>query len=151
MTPDKFVPEILTYRKDLASHFYLPYQMELEIKGAPNKMPFWWELYNGTIGPQQTDFGNVSTPPGCWILGLLASNTGVGAPGSCTVEMWDAQREELLQSQPIVSTVAFGTANYPFWLKKLYKMPDNGQVQTRVINLATVQNAIQIVAFGLRD
>jgi hypothetical protein len=36
------------------------------------------------------------------------------------------------------------------WLKKLYRLPPNGQLQSRVTNLAAVANQVQIVAWGLR-
>ncbi len=142
-------PQILTYRKDYASHLYLPFEAELDaIGGIEEFMPFAWELFNGTIAAQQAGRGRVSTPEECYVTHLVGS-ASQGA-GTFAVRLYDTERQSLLEEVPIIGASNFGTAQRPMWLKKLYRLPPKGQLQSLVQNLSALANAIQLVLWGLR-
>ena len=140
----------LNYRGPYTSPLYLPFEAELQALGA-TKFPFAFVLYDGTIGPQQTDRGQYSTPEECWITHFCASSHVEGGAGAFTVEIFDAGRQQLLQFGPINSLNSQGTARTPFYLKHPYRMPVNAQIVSRIINLSAANNAIQVVAWGVRD
>ena len=146
----------LNYRGPYASPFYLPYEAELQSLGE-SKMPFAFVLYDGTIGAQQTDRGQYSTPEECWLTDVIASSHLIaegplsGTAGQFTVELFDAGRQQLLQSSSINSLNNTGSAQLAFYLKHPYRMPTNAQMVSKVINLAPNQNTIQVVGWGVRD
>ena len=152
--PNPFVPQIISYRGVFASKYHLPDPKFLASLG--NKMPFAFTLFDsaqvGPIGPQQTLRGQSSQQPGCWILQLVASSVNAdGTPGDFVAMFYDTERESIWSQQPIDFSNGQGTARHPFYLKKPYLMPDDGQIQSRVTNLSTQNNTIQIVAWGVRD
>ena len=104
-------------------------------------------LTGGVLGAQQTAYGKYSTPEECWLTHLVASSSQVAG---FSVTFYDTDRQELWSAQPIVFGTALGSAKFPFWLRRPYKMPINAQLQAKVTNLAAAGNAIQIVCWGVR-
>lgn len=153
--PNIFVPQIIPYRGGFGSRYHLPDPRFLAALG--NKMPFAFTLFDsaatGPIGSQQTARGYTSQQPGCWILQLVASSRLAtdNSVGDFVAMFYDTERESVWSQQPIDFTNGQGSAGQPFFLKKPYLMPDNGQIQSKVTNLSTDNNSIQIVAWGVRD
>jgi hypothetical protein len=154
--PNPLVPQILTYRGPYSSPQHLPDPRFLSLLG--NKMPFAFVLFDsatlpgGVVGPQQTQRGATSQQPGCWITHLVASSLLVGGgAGNFAAMFYDTEREAIWSTMPIDFSNGQGSAQFPFFLKKPYLLPDDGQLQSKVTNLSTVNNIIQIVAWGLRD
>lgn len=153
--PNPFVPQILTYRGAWGSKYHLPDPNFLAALG--NKMPFAFTLFDsaqvGAIGSQQTLRGMSSQQPGCWILQLVASSRLAtdNTVGDFVAMFYDTEREQIWSQQPIDFSNGQGSAGQPFILKKPYLMPADGQIQSKVTNLSTDNNSIQIVAWGVRD
>jgi len=145
----------LSYR-GFASRIYLPSDADLECLGS--KMPYAFVLFDptmlsgglttSTLGPQQTARGYSSQEDGCYVTHLVGSSSQAAG---FVLQVYDTERQELWTPQPIVFNNILGSAQEPFWLKKIYKLPVNGQLQARVTNLATAPNSIQVVAWGIRD
>jgi hypothetical protein len=144
----------LPYR-GFASRIFLPSDAELEAIG--DKMPYAFVLFDpsmiaglstGTIAAQQTARGYTSQPDGCYITHLVGSSSQAAG---FVLQIYDTERQQLWTPQPIRFNNVLGTAQQPFWLKKIYKLPANAQLQCRVTNLATAANFIQVVGWGLRD
>jgi hypothetical protein len=170
---DGFVPSIVPYRK-FASRIFLPYTHELLEAGSGNAMPFGFVAFdcldvglpNG-IASQDVAYGNVTQPGECWLTHLTASSwltaggtqaDGITA-GNFAVQFYDADRQKLWSEVPIPVANALGgfgsvgpaSGFLPLYLKRLYRMPTNGALQARVINLSTDTNRVQIVAWGIRQ
>ena len=152
------VPPVLTYRGYLGSWKYLPIFRELSALGA-GLDPFGYVLYDGTIAAQDTDRNSVSEFDGdCWLTHFTASARATVTEGAAqfiiagrfTLELFDNGRQELLQFAPANGENCVGTAQNPFYLKHIYKLPPAEQLAVRVINLTPWPNAIQIVGWGLR-
>ena len=151
------VPPVLTYRGYLGSWKYLPIFRELSALGA-GLDPFGYVLYDGAIAAQGSDQNSVSEFDGdCWLTHFTASSLIPGeggpappVPGRFTFELYDNGRQELLQFAPQNSENCLGTAQHPFYLKHLYKLPPAEQLAVRVLNLSPKVNTIQIVGWGLR-
>ena len=139
------VNPLLSYRGFFGSPLYLSDVNLLEKLAATR--PFWVALYDGTIGAQQTDRGQVIIRDDCWLVALMGSS---GQAAGFVAQFFDTQRGKLFQDTPVNFANGEGTAQKPFWLKKPQLLPSPGQVQSRVINLATVSNAIQIVGLAYR-
>lgn len=141
------VRPLLHYRGPYFSHVFLPMPEQLEALGE--KMPFAFVLFDGTIGIQQTGRSNFSQPEECYLTHLVGSVSNVGG---CAVQLYDTERQKMLEDDPVVFNNRFGTALRPFWLKRIYRLPANAQLQVRVINLAPAAvNTIQLIGWGLRD
>lgn len=152
-----FVPQQLNYRGPLGSRQVLPDPRFLEMLG-PGKMPFAFVLFDsaslpgGVVGPQQTLRAQSSQQPGCWVFSLVASSRLPDLTvGDFVCAFYDTERESVLMQQPIDFSNCMGSASEQFFLKKPYLLPDDGQIQSKVTNLSTENNAIQIVAWGVRD
>lgn len=146
-------PPLLNYRGGwLNSRPYLP-DLTAIAKLGFDLMPYAFTIFDsaplagGVLGPQQTSYGKYSTPEECWITHLVASSSQVAG---FAVTFYDTDRQELWAAQPIVFGAALGSAKQPFFLRRPYKMPINAQLQSKVTNLASVGNAIQIVCWGVR-
>lgn len=173
---DGFIPSVLPYRK-FGSRIFLPNTHDLLEAGGGNAMPFGFVAFdsgdaglpNG-IASQDVAYGSVTQPADCWITHLVASSqlTGGttipnGTVGNFAVQFLDAQRQKLWSDQPISFANALGAGRgsggaigavkgfLPLYLKRPYKLPAGGALQTRVINLSTDTNQVQIVAWGLRQ
>jgi hypothetical protein len=154
--PNPFVPQVIPYRGYIASPYHLPDPRFLMKLG--NKMPFAFTLFDsaslpgGVVGPQQTERWMTAQQPGCWILQLVASSvlTGEGV-GDFAAMFYDTAREAIWSTMPIDFSSGLGSAQFPFILKKPYLMPDDGQIQAIITNLSLANNAIQVVAWGVRD
>jgi|SRR5579864_93234 len=141
-----FIPNVLSYRKAI-SHVYMPNVGELsQLNG---KMPYWWPLFDATVGSQQAGRNKFTVPDGCYWTHIVASSSqGAGF----VLQIYDTDRQQIFEDSPTtVSPNHAGSAQRPFWLKKVYKLPSNGQMQCRVINLAAAASAIQVVLCGVRD
>jgi hypothetical protein len=146
-------PTIAPYR-GYASRVFLPNEHELNALG--DKMPYAFKLFDsatlfpatGTLASQQTARDYSSQPEECFITHLVGSSSQAAG---FVVQFYDTLRQKLWTPQPILFADSLGSAKQPFWLKKIYRLPANAQLQCRVINLATVANAIQVVAWGVRD
>jgi hypothetical protein len=151
-TPDLIMSR-LPYR-GFASRIFSPFEGQLALMG--DKMPFAFAMFDsasmvtgGVVVGLDTQVGYVSQPDGCYVTHLVASATE-GA-GSFAFQVYDAERQKLWSPSPIIFGLGCGSAGEPFWLKKLYRLPANGQLQCQVSNLVNVNNTIQVVAWGLRD
>ena len=150
----------LPYR-GFASRIFMPFEQQLAAMG--DKMPYAFLLFDaatmvdgGTVLPQTSANGYTSQPEDCWITHLVASGSPLEERGGARVpfalQIYDADRQKLWTPQPIMFQNATGNAGQPFWLKKLYRLPANQQLQCQVANLsATNANAIQVVAWGVRN
>ncbi len=141
-----FIPNVLGYRKAI-SHVYMPNIAEL----APlsGKIPYWWPIFDASVASQQAGRNKFTVPDGCYWTHIIASSS---QGGGFVLQLYDTEREQIFEDTP---TTVFanhaGSAQRPFWLKKVYKLPVSGQMQCRVINLAAAANAIQVVLCGVRD
>ena len=144
--PDaNFIPNVLGYRKAI-SHVYMPTVEDLAtLRG---KIPYWWPLFDGSIGAQQAARSKFTAPDGCYVTHIVASSAQAAG---FALQVFDTERGEIMEDSPAVFPNHAGSAQRPFWLKKVYRLPSNGQIQCRVINLATVANAVQVVLCGVRD
>jgi hypothetical protein len=166
-----FIPSIVPYRK-FASRIFLPEQQALSELG--DSMLFGFVAFDSTdvglpngIASQDVAYGNVTQPGECWITHFAASSWltlgGTQAdgitPGNFAVQFYDANRQKLWSESPIPlanSLGGFGNVGtsagfLPFYLKRPYKLPASGALQTRVINLSTDTNRVQIMAWGYRQ
>jgi len=139
------LPQILPYRGFYGSEASLPDEYLQNLINATR--PFWFVIYDGTIGAQQTDRGQVTVQTDCWLLSLIASSQQAAG---FVAQLYDAEREVNFMESDVVGVNGFGTAQRQMFLRKPQLLPATGQIQSRVINLATVSNAIQIVGFGYR-
>jgi hypothetical protein len=145
-TEKYFLPTVLPYRKAI-SHVYMPTIDELN--ALRGKIPYWWPVFDAVIPAQQTGRNKFTVPDGCYATHIVASATH-DAPFA--LQIYDTGRNEMLEADAtIVDACHVGTAQQPFWLKKVYKLPANAQIQSRVINLAAVPNTVQVVLCGVRD
>lgn len=144
--PDSvFIPNVLSYRKAI-SHVYMPSSEELtQLSG---KIPYWWPLLDATVPSQQAQRSKFTAPSGCYATHIVASSSQAAG---FALQIFDTECGEIMEDSPIVFPAHAGSAQRPFWLKKVYKLPSDGQIQCRVINLAAAPNAIQVVLCGVRD
>jgi hypothetical protein len=144
-TPADPIAQLLTYRSFYGSEDHLPSE---DLVGEIDAIvPYWFPLYDGTIGPQQTDRGQVIAQEDCWLLCLLA--TSAQAAGF-VFQLYDSQREETFMDDDVLGVNGTGTALRPYYLKTPVHIPIGGQLESRIINLAGVPNAIQIIGHGIR-
>lgn len=130
-----------------------------ELAAMEGKMPYGFlpfdsvsMLTSGVVSSQATARGYTSQPDGCYITHLVGSSVlADGTPGNFVVQFYDTLRKALWTSQPILFANSLGSAGKPFWLKRLYHLPPSAQLQCKVTNLSTQNNAIQVVAWGVRD
>jgi hypothetical protein len=141
-----FIPSVLGYRKAI-SHVYLPSIAELaQLDG---KIPYWWPIFDATIAAQQAGRNKFTIPDGCYWTHIVASSSQAAG---FVLQLYDTERQQIFEDQPtVVNAGHAGSSQRPFWLKKVYKLPANGQMQCRVINLAAVANAVQVILCGVRD
>ena len=139
------VDPLLSYRGFYGSPLYLPVVPLLERIHA--QRPFWFPFYDGTIGPQQTDLGQIVLQEETWLIALLASSS---QSAGFVAQFFDTQTQMIFQAQPVNFANLAGSAQQPFYFKKPQKMPSQGQIEARVINLAAAPNAIQIIGLAYR-
>jgi len=137
------------------SWWRLPVWKEIQ-RVAAGLDPFGFILYDDTVAAQDTDYGVASEfVRNCWFTHFTASSLipqeggGVTA-GQFTLELDDVGRQALLQFAPINGQNRLGTANFPYYLKHPYPLVPNSQILSKVINLSTAANTIQIVGWGFR-
>lgn len=152
-TPHDPIAQLLTYRGFYGSEDHLPTEALLDEIDAI--VPYWFPLYDsatslpsGSLGAQQTDRGQVIAQEDCWIWSLIAS-ASQGA-NSFVVQLYDTEREITFMDEDVFGGSFAGTALRQFFLKSPVHIPVGGQIESRVINLAAVANAIQIIGFGVR-
>jgi hypothetical protein len=144
-------PPLLTYRGFYGSRDHLPFREALTAIRAC--VPFWFTIYDsqtslgGGIAAQDTDRGQVTVQEDCWLVSLIASSQQVAG---FSAELYDSERQISFSDGPIINVNGFGTALRQFLLKKPQEIKLGGQLEARVINLATVSNIVQIIGFGLR-
>lgn len=146
----------LNYRGPYGSPYYMTLMRELEALPGGNKyFPFAFVLFDsatqllptGTVGAQQTALGKYTQPADCFLTSLVGSS---GQAAGFTVQIYDTDRQVLWNDQPINFGNALGSAQHQAYLKRLYRLPANKQLQCQVTNLSTLANAIQVVAWGVR-
>lgn len=154
--PISFVPASASYRK-WESHYALPDPRELDALGETIVYAFVpfdsQDMTGGNIAAGVTAYGGMTQEDDCWVYALTGSSINPSSPGTSgnfTVQFYDTERQKLFQTQPILFANGLGSAQKPFWLRKPYKLPRNGQIKTAVVNLATFAAAIQVVMWGLR-
>lgn len=152
-TPADPIAQLLTYRGFYGSEDHLPLE---ELLGEIDAIvPYWFPLYDsatslpsGSIGAQQTDRGQVIAQEDCWIWSLIASASQPG--NSFVIQLFDTEREITFMDEDVFVGNAAGTGLRQFFLKSPIHIPIGGQIESRVINLAAVPNAIQLIGFGVR-
>lgn len=138
-----------SYGMFFGSDVPLPAQMALDAIDA--SFPYWWRLYNGTIGAQQTDRDQTTAQEDCWIFAILASSQQAAGFAAQFFAKENATDEGVpVMDDDLVSPLFAGTAQRAFYLRKPLWIPVGGQIESRIINLATVSNAIQVCGFGYR-
>lgn len=153
------VPAKLSYR-GAGSWYSLPDQDELNALG-PNMLPFGFVPFSsvdmvpgGTVGIGATAYGAMTQEDDCWITHLTGSVINPASPGASggnfTVQFYDSERQALWMAQPFFFNNIMGSAQKPFYLRRLYKLPAQGQIKCSVVNLSPYAAEIQIVAWGLR-
>ena len=109
--------------------------------------PFFFLIYDGTIGPQQTDRGQVIVQEDCWIIGIMASSAQAAG---FAAQLFLPGEQISFSDDDIQNQNISGTGQRPFYLKSPQHIDVGDQLESRVINQAAVANAIQIVGLGLR-
>lgn len=152
-TPADPIAQLLSYRNFHGSEDYLPSENLLDEIDA--YVPYLFPLYDsatslpsGSIGPNQTDRGQIIAQEDCWLVSLMASASVAGS--SFTVQLFDTEREITLMDGDIFGANFFGTGQKQFFLKTPIHIPTGGQIEARVINVAAAPNAIQLVGYGVR-
>src|SRR5258708_1157183 len=143
--PTDPIAQLLTYRGFYGSEDHLP--TEDLLHGITSLVPFSAPIYDGSIGAQQTDRGQVIAQEDCWLLCLLASSAQAAG---FVARLFDSEREIDFADGDFQNVNGFGTALRPFFLKTPVHIPVGGQLESRIINLATVANAIQVIGHGGR-
>lgn len=153
-------PTILTrvpYR-GWESHIALPMQHDLDSLG-PHMLPYAFvpfssvDMLGTTVGIGQTVYGAITQDEDCWITHLVGSCINPASPattGTFTVQFYDTQRAKLFPNQPFTFGSILGTAQKPFFLRRLYALPSAGELKCSVVNLSSFAAEIQVVAWGLR-
>lgn len=154
-SPDPvFIPSVLGYRKAI-SHVYMPNPGELQQLNG--KIPYWWPILDTTqlglasnvLAAQQAARSKFTVPDGCYWTHIVGSSSQAAG---FVLQIYDTDRQQIFEDSPTtISVNHVGSAQRPFWLRKVYKLPNSGQMQCRVINLATAPAAIQVVLCGVRD
>lgn len=149
-----FIPSVLGYRKAI-SHVYMPIAGELQ--QLAGKIPYWWPLLDTTqlglagnvLPAQQAARSKFTVPDGCYWTHIVGSSSQAAG---FVLQIYDTDRQQIFEDSPTtISTNHVGSAQRPFWLRKVYKLPNSGQMQCRVINLAQAAASIQVVLCGVRD
>lgn len=151
-TPADPIAQLLTYRGFYGSEDHLPFEHLIDEIDA--RVPYWFPIYDsatslttGAIGAQQTDRGQIIAQEDCWLLSLIASSSQAAG---FVAQIFDTEREITFMDEDIPNQIFAGTAQRQFFLKTPVYIPIGGQIESRIINLATVANAIQIQGFGIR-
>jgi hypothetical protein len=145
-TPADPIAQLLTYRGFYGSEDHLPTEELVAMLPEPG-VPYWFPIYDGTIPPQQTDRGQVIAQEDCWLLSLIASSAQAAG---FVARLFDSEREIDFADGDFLNVNGFGTALRQFFLKTPVHIPIGGQLESRIINLATVSNAIQVIGHGVR-
>jgi hypothetical protein len=144
-TPADPIAQLLTYRGFYGSEYHLPTEELLD--SIDSIVPYWFPIYDGSIGAQQTDRGQVIAQEDCWLLSLMASSAQAAG---FVAQLFDSAREVTFMDGDVINVNGFGTALRQFFLKTPVYIPVGGQLESRIINLATVANAIQVIGHGIR-
>jgi hypothetical protein len=146
------IPQLLNYRGFYGSRYHMVAEPLLDKILATR--PFWFLIYDsatgipgGAIGAQQTDRGQVTVQEDCWLLSLMASSSQAAG---FVMQLYDTERKINFMDSDVLNVNCCGTAQKQFFLKEPQKFPSGGQLESRIINLATSPNIIQVVGFGLR-
>jgi hypothetical protein len=153
------VPQRVSYRK-WESPYALPFQDELNALGA-NTLAYAFVPFSspdmsvgGVVQPGATAYGQMTQEDDCYITHLCGSIINPAEPGAgggnFTVQFYDSDRQKLWQAYPFFFGNVMGTARHPFFLRRIYKLPCQGQLKCSVVNLSTFAAEIQVVAWGLR-
>ena len=145
----RMIPSVIPYRKAI-SHVYMPDVFELS--QLVGKLPYWWPVFDsaqtGAIGAQQAARSKFTAPEGCFVTHIVGSSSQAAG---FALQLFDTERGEIMEDTPVVFGSHVGTAQRPYFLKKVYRLPSDGQLQCRVINLAAAPNNVQVVLCGVRD
>jgi hypothetical protein len=147
------IAQLLTYRGFFGSDLYLPDEILLD--EIDSYVPYFFPLYDsatslpsGSIGPNQTDRGQIIAQEDSWLVSLIASASQ--GPASFSFQLYDTEREITFMEDDLFGSIAFGSASKQFFLKTPIPIPTGGQIESRVINLSASANAIQLVGYGVR-
>lgn len=142
------------------NHVALPMQHDLDSLGdnmlAYGFVPFSSPdmVQGGTVGIGATAYGAMTQEDDCWITHLVGSVINPASPGASggqfTVQFYDSERQKLWTPQPLLFGTALGSAQKPFFLRRLYLLPSQGELKCAVVNLSSFAAEIQVVAWGLR-
>lgn len=142
------------------SHISLPMQHDLDSLGD-NMLAYGFVPFSsadmvpgGTVGVGATAYGAMTQDDDCWITHLVGSIINPSEPGAgggnFTVQFFDSERQKLWTPQPIFFNNFLGSARLPFFLRRLYLLPSQGELKCAVVNLSGFAAEIQVVAWGLR-
>lgn len=109
--------------------------------------PFWFLIYDGVIGAQQTDRGQITVQEDTWLIALMASSQQAAG---FAAQLFLPGEEITLQDDDVPNQDMLGTGQRPFYLLKPQHIHVGDQLESRIINLATAGSAIQLVGLGLR-
>lgn len=109
--------------------------------------PFWFLIYDGVIGAQQTDRGQITVQEDTWLIALMASSQ---QPAGFAAQLFLPGEETNFQDDDVPNPNMLGTSQRPFYLLTPNHIHVGDQLESRIINLATSSNAIQLVGLGLR-
>ncbi len=109
--------------------------------------PFWFLIYDGTIGPQQTDRGQITVQEDTWLIALMASSQQAAG---FAAQLFLPGEETNFQDDDVPNPNMFGNGHRPFYLINPQHIHVGDQLESRIINLATASSAIQLVGLGLR-
>jgi hypothetical protein len=143
----------LTYRK-LGTAAFLPIQRDRQKLRLTT--PYWYAL-DFSLPPQLNAEDRISVTSPFWIVCLMGSSSVEGAAGPSPgfrAQFYDAGRKQRFSYQSENNGVLLGSAQEPFWLRRLYLLRPNSPLVCRVQNLDTVgpgNNAIQIVVYGYQE
>jgi hypothetical protein len=129
------------------SQIALPMQHDLDSLSSKDM------VQGGTVGVGATAYGSMTQEEDCWITHITGSSINPSAPastGTFSVQFYDSERQKLWHPQPFFFQNVGGSAQQPFFLRRLYLLPSQGELKCSIVNLATFAAEIQVVLWGLR-
>ena len=141
---------LMTPRRKLASSAYFPGpRARLHLRGA--KMPYW-HVINYSLASRESGDSRVVTGKEFTLVALMGNSDQAGESFRTQFfHLIDKRRGFRFSRTGLNVGNALGRATDPFILRRPYSMPNETTLLNRTQNLATVTNAIQIVAYGLMD
>jgi len=118
--------------------------------GLAGGRPAWYPC-DFTLAPNDTQDTTISIDEGFQLLAFLASSAlGSGLGDGFRVQLYDVQKGIKFVDRGINFENVGGLGGAPYFQRSAYPFDEaNPQVFVRVINLQALQNAVQVVLFGV--